>query len=174
MKMPTRPRYPDIKPRPDIFGLYHVTLIHRACETEAELQQRIAKVEAGVKAAYDPAVHHLGETAARSLFVKMTQAQKRGRGKALAPDRDARLLEAYDTRARGESITSIARRLRAQGTKLGNTAPAIEKQIRKLVKERTEREHKAKVEARRWRMATRNDPPTLLAGVISRRRAREK
>ena len=89
VKMPKRPWYPDLKPRPDIFGLHYVTLMHAACESDAERQQRVAKVEAGVKAAYAAAVHHLGEDAARSLFLEMTRAQKRGRGKALAPDRDA-------------------------------------------------------------------------------------
>src|ERR1700761_1728928 len=59
MKMPRRPWYPNMQPRPDIFGLHHVTLLGAACETSAEREQRVAKVEVGVKAAFKAAVHHL-------------------------------------------------------------------------------------------------------------------
>jgi len=97
------------------------------------------------------------------------QRPNRGRGKSLADDRDTLLLKTYDE-APGESIASIARRLRAQGTHLGNTTAAIATQIRKLVKEREERQRRARVEARRWRMATRNEPPSFLSSAISSRK----
>jgi hypothetical protein len=174
MKMPKRPWYPNVQPRPDIFGLHHVTLLGTACETPAERQKRVEKVEAGVKAAFKAAVHHLGADAARKLFVKATHRPMRGRGAGLAPDRDARLLHAYDSAPEGESINSIARRLRSQGTELGNTVGAIAKQIRKLVEERKKREYRARVEARRWRMAMRHEPPTLLEQAVSAARTREK
>jgi hypothetical protein len=131
-------------------------------------------VQAGVIAAFKAAVHHLGEDAARELFSSVLRRPKRGRGKALAADRDARLLKEYDAAPESESIASIARRLRAEGTQLGNTVAAIATQIRKLVDERKERDRRARVEARRWRMATRNEPPTLAAGGIPARSSREK
>jgi hypothetical protein len=159
--------------RPDIFGLHH-PLLAAGCESDAERQQRFAKVEAGVIAAFKAAVHHLGEDAARELFNRVLRRPKRGRGKALAADRDARLLKAYDAAPEGESIASIARRLRAEGKELGNTAVAIATQIRKLVAERKKSERRARVEARRWRMAMRNEPPTLAAGGIAPRSSREK
>jgi hypothetical protein len=148
--------------------------LEAACESDAQRHQRIAKVEAGILALFKAAVHHLGENHARELFKQVLRRPKRGRGKALAADRDARLLKAYDAAPESESIASIARRLRAEGKQLGNTAAAIATQIRKLVDERKERERRGRVEARRWRMATRNDPPTLLSGAIAARSSGEK
>ncbi len=169
MKMPTRPWFPPMEARPDIFGLHHVTILAAACESDAERKERMAKVEAGVVAAFKAAVHHLGEDQARQLFRRVLQRPKRGQGKAHVPDRDARLLKAYDEAVQtGESIAALARRLRAEGTELGNTAPAIQTHIRKLVKQRKQRVRAAAFEARRWRMATRNDPPTLASGAGSR------
>jgi hypothetical protein len=127
-----------MNPRPDIFGLHHMTLIHRACETPAERARLEAKVEAGVIKAFTAAIHHLGEDEARALFAKVQRRPKRGPGRALAPDRDVRLLRAYDEAAEGESIAAIARRLR------------------------------------RWRMALRNEPPTLLEMACSVGQPREK
>jgi len=166
MKMPIRPWFPPTKPRADIFGLHQVTILGTACETDAERARRIAAVEAGVDAAFQAAIHHLGQDEARRLFQRVLRRPKRGQGKALAPDRDARLLKAHDEAVqKGESTAALARRLRAQGTKLGNTAGAIAAQIRKLVEERKRRARAAAIEARRWRMAMRNDPPTLLSGL---------
>ena len=173
MKMPRRPWYPPVNSRVDIFGLPYMTLMHRAIESAEERAKRVSQVEAGVRAAFEATIHHLDEDEARALFTKVLRRPKRGRGKALAEDRDARLLRAYDTAAKGESVASIARRLRAEGTELGNTAGAIAAQIRNLVAARTERNYRARVEARRWRMATRNEPPTLASG-FSAVRQREK
>lgn len=174
MKMPKRPWYPPMERQTDIFGLADITLLGAAFETPGQRQERVAKVELGVREAFKSAVRHLGEEEARELFIKMTRLPKRGRGKALAPDRDARLLQAYDSAPKGESINAIARRLRSGGTELGNTVAAIAKQIRKLVDERKVKEHRSRVEARRWRMAMRNEPPTLLGRAVSGRRQREK
>jgi hypothetical protein len=83
-------------------------------------------------------------------------------GKMLAPDRDARLLQEYDAALRnGETTAALARRLRAEGRELGDSAGAIQTQIRKLVKGREKRQREAAFEARRWRMAMRNEPPSL-------------
>ena len=105
MKMPRRPWYQPIKPRPDIFGLYHVTLMEAACETDVERDQRIAKVEAGVLAAFKAAIFHLGENQACSLFRRILRQPKRGLGKVHSPDRDARLLKAYDEASDEKSYT---------------------------------------------------------------------
>lgn len=174
MKMPRRSWYPPVKLEPDIFGLHHMTLIHLACESEAERAKRVARIEKGVVAAFTAARHHLGEDQARALFAKVLRRSKRGRGRALAPDRDIRLLRAYDTASKGESIAAVARRLRAEGTELGNTATAIETQLRKLLADRKKRDYRIRVEARRLRMAMRNEPPTLLAMAVAEARQREK
>jgi len=171
MKMPRRPFFPPVGLRPDIFGLHQLT-IAGAGESDVDRQKRVATIEAGVVASFKAAVGHLGEDEARRLFARVVRRPKRGRGKGLAPDRNYRLLRAYDTaRQSGESIAALARRLRASegGIKLGNTADAIEAQIRKLVKERQKREHASAVRARRWRMAMRNEPPTLASGVLSKK-----
>jgi hypothetical protein len=164
MKMPRhRPWFPPIRSRPDIFGLRHVTLAEGVCDDE-ELRRRFAKVEAGVKAAFAAAVNHLGEDAARELFNRVLRRPKRGRGKAHARDRDHRLLKAYDAGSGRESVASIARRLHKEDKTLGSTPGAVATQMRQLIAEREEREHRARVQARFWRMATRNEPPTLAAG----------
>jgi len=86
---------------------------------------------------------------------------KRGPGKTLAPDRKWRLLKEYDARPEGESVAALAKRLRAEGTKLGATQDAIEFAIREAVKDRKQRERAAAIEARRWRMATRGEKSLL-------------
>jgi hypothetical protein len=86
VKMPRRPWYPPMQPRPDIFGLHHVTIIGRACESDAERRQRVAKVEAGVKAAFKTAIHHLGEDDARELFVRVLRRPKRAPGRRSRPN----------------------------------------------------------------------------------------
>jgi hypothetical protein len=174
MKMPKRPWYPLVSDRPDIFGLQHITILGAACETDTAREKRFARVEAGVTAAFRAAIHHLGEDEARALFNRVMRRPKRGRGKVLALDRDARLLKAYDTALEGDSIAAIARRLRSEGVDLGNTAGAIARHVRKLVEERKEKERRARVEARRWRMAMRNEPPTLASGAVAAVRPREK
>lgn len=146
--------------------MHHVTIIGAACESDVERAQRFAKVVTGVTAAFKAAVHHVGEERARQLFQKVLRRPKRGPGRALAIDRDRRLLAAYDEAVKtDETIASISRQLSKQyGVKLGNTPAAIEAHIRRLVKARKQRERAAAFEARRWRMATRNEPPTIASG----------
>jgi len=164
MKMPRRPFYPPVEIPPDIFG-------HRApgilnLETVAEARERLAAVEQGVIRTFRAAVDRLGEDEARRLFRRVIRRPKRGLGKTLAADRDIRLLREYDAASKaGETVAALSRRLRAAGTELGNTEGAISAQIRKLRNERAARERVMAKEARRWRMATRNEPPTLLSGA---------
>lgn len=163
MRMPSRPFYPVALP-PDIFGLERPSLLGQACESEAETQKRIATVERGVATAFEAAIQHLGDAEARRLFARVVRRTERGPGVCFAPDRDTRLLEEFDAAAQtGESIAALARRLHAEGTKLGATEGAIATQIRKLRDERKARERAAAVQARRWRMATRREAPTLLS-----------
>jgi hypothetical protein len=161
MKIPRRPFYPVPLP-PDIFGLKRPGILN--LESEAETRERIATIEKGVETAFKASIDHLGEEEARRLFARVLRRPKRGRGKMLAPDRDSRLLKEYDAAApKGESIAAVARRLHADvGIRLGNTPAAIATQIHKLLGERKQRERAAAFEARRWRMATRNDPPGLI------------
>jgi hypothetical protein len=163
MKMPRRPFYPPVALPPDIFGLLHHGTL--SLESEAETRKRIVTVEKGVEAAFKAAIEHLGEEEARRLFARVLRRPKRGQGKMLAPDRDARLLREYDdASSKGESVAALARRIHtAVGGELGNTPDAIETQIRKLLKDRKQRERAAAFEARRWRMATRGEQPGLLS-----------
>src|ERR1700747_274350 len=125
MKMPRRPFYPPVALPPDIFGLLHHGTL--SLESKAETRKRIATVEKGVEAAFKAAIEHLGEEEARRLFARVLRRPKRGQGKLLAPDRDARLLKEYDAAApKGESVAALARRIHAAvGKELGNTPPAI-------------------------------------------------
>ncbi len=158
MKMPRRPFYP-VAIAADIFGLEHLSILGQAGESEAEVRTRVATVEKGIDAAFKAAVGHLGDDEARRLFARVIRRPKRGRGKMLAVDRDVRLLKEYDAAAPiGEAVAALARRLRANGMELGNTEGAIEIQIRKLVKEREDSASvPLRLEARRWRMATRGE-----------------
>ena len=52
MKMPTRPWYPPVELRPDIFGLHHVTLLETACESDAARRKPL--VEGGVRGVQPP------------------------------------------------------------------------------------------------------------------------
>lgn len=167
MRMPRRPFFPGtIKPRPDIFGLHHVTLLQEACESPAEKQKRRDTIEKGVVTAFKAAVAHLGEAEARKVFQSALRRPKRGKGKVHAADRDARLLREYDVKSEDESIAALAKRLHAvNGQQLGNTPGAIQAQIRKLVSERQARDHEAKKQARFWRMATRGEK-TLASGFV--------
>jgi hypothetical protein len=166
MKMPTRRWFTPVNQRPDIFGLHYVTIAGAACEGDVERAKRFAKVEAGITGAFKAAVHHVGDERARQLFRKALRRPKRGPGRALAADRDRRLLAAYDAAVKdGETIASIGRRLHTRhGIELGNTPAAIEAHIRRLVKVRKQSERAAAFEARRRRMAMRNEPPTLASG----------
>jgi len=65
-------------------------------ESEAETWKRVVTVEKGVDAAFKAAIEHLGEEEARRLFARVLRRPKRGQGKMLAPDRDARLLKEYE------------------------------------------------------------------------------
>ena len=97
---------------------------------------------------------------------------KRGRGAAIDPDRDSMLLTVYDKRHSGCSLAEIARECEASalraGYYLGANPKAIEAQLRKLIGERERQTRAAAREARRWRMATCNEPPTLLAKAFEK------
>jgi hypothetical protein len=163
MKMPHHPFYPSSQ-SPDIFGLGYPSILGQAGEAPADTQKRIAMVEAGVIAAFEAAIRHLGDEEARRLFSRVVRRPRRGRGKMLDPHRDIRLLREYDTATgKGETVAALARRLHAQGRGLGATAEAVGAQIRKLVKERKKREDAGRVQARRWRMAMRGETSLLSA-----------
>ena len=170
MKMPGRSYFPPMGDQRDIFGLRHVTILGAAGESDAEHKRRIDNVQSGVQAAFKAAVHHLGETEARNLFAIVARKPKRGPGKAHATDRDHQLLKAYDdAMLNNETIAALARRLHAKNKKLGNTPEAIATQIRKLRDERTAVVRKQAREVRYWRMALRNEPPSLLSAAKSRK-----
>jgi hypothetical protein len=168
--MPARPFFPGQlgAMKPDIFGLHTQSLLSVAGETEGERKARVDTVKTGIRAAFNAAVDHLGEEQARKLFQDvLRKPRQRGASKHLAADRDQRLLAAYDERPHGETVAALARRLHEMkdAKKLGQSAEAIETQIGQLVKTRTkERRTKAR-EERRWRMAMRNEPPTLLEAI---------
>jgi hypothetical protein len=104
-------------------------MLGAACESDADRGKRFAKVEAGINAAFEAAVHHIGDERARQLFQKVLRRPNR------------RLLAAHDEAVeKGETVASVARRIRATGIKLGNTSAAIAAHIRRLVRARKQRE----------------------------------
>jgi hypothetical protein len=170
MKMP-RPLYPLhllVPSRPDIFGLRVLSFVASAGENESERQKRVAKIEKVLKDTFRAAARHVGEEEARRLFERIIQKQKRGRGKALAPDRDSRLLAEYDAAVtKNETVATLARRLHSGGKSLGNTPGAIAAQIRKLLKARKDRDRAAALNERRLRMAMRHSRNTILGAAKS-------
>ena len=166
MKMP-KPwhlPFPGQLPQRDRFGIrYNWSLL----ESETDRLERVAAVEKLVADVFGAARLHLGEDEARSLFRRVSRRRKRGKGKAHTRDRDTRLLSERDAATRaGETVASLARRLHCESKgQYGSTEGAIQRQIHKLVKERKMRERAAAVQARRWRMASRYLPPTLLGSA---------
>lgn len=165
MKMPSHPIFPSINPQADIFGLPYLTVLEEACESEKERQRRIDTIERIVGETFKAAVTQLGENDARDTFRRVLRRPKRGLGTALDQNRDVVLLAAHaEAKAGGIKTTELARRLfKTHGKTLGNTAKAIETQIRKVVKEQRKRDQLAARCHRYQRMATRNIPPSLLS-----------
>ena len=163
MKMPRRNYFPTFAK--DCFGL---DPLPSPLEPTEETYKRVATVKKCIEELFAAAANHLGEDEARHLFLAVSRRRKRGKGKTHAMDRDARLLAAHDeAKQRGEPVAVLARRLHKRKLKLGSTAEAIEAQIRKLVKERADREKAAAKERRRRRMSICHENPTLLETVGS-------
>jgi hypothetical protein len=169
MKLPHRPWYPPTENARDIFDLVTPSLLGEVVESTSARAARFAKVEQGVSDAFRAAANHLGEEEARRLFRKTTRKPKRGPGGAINPERDRILLRAYDERPADQSLAAVARLLEKwaieTGIRLGSNADAIAAHLRKLLAERARRQRAAAVEARRLRMAMRNDPPSLLGST---------
>lgn len=167
MKMPERRfglfSYP---PKPDIFGLHHLTILSEACLSDAERKERVAKIEAFVAKTFKAATYQLGDEQSRQLFARVLRRAKRGQGKAHVADRDLRLLKAYfDAGGDGKavSIAALAKKLHAaNGTKLGSSPHAIAVRIGKLLREQAKSQKERAIQQRYWRMAARHDPPTIL------------
>ncbi len=163
MKMPVRRYFPTKLP-PDMFGLELLTMMSDACLSDDERNARRGTIKDHVAKAFKAACRQLGEDDARALFREVTRKRKRGVMTALAADRDYQLLRAYDTRAPGETVKALSERLydEGRGTKLGQSADAIRRQIFAVVKQRRQRDRERAIQNRYMRMATRNEPPTAM------------
>lgn len=125
-------------------------------------------------------MRNLGGTRARQLFVNATKRPrgKHGKRKTLSPDRDWTLIKEFDAEvgrcADGDAsvLARVSRRIFAEkGKEFGASAAAIEKQIRRLLADREERQAQ---EARYWQNLRERykastgsyPPPTLLGGAF--------
>lgn len=130
-------RWPEL-PSPDLFG------------ASSEWDTLADTLPGFVRKVYREAVALLGEDEAKALFAKTVSKGrgKRGRGKNLAPNRDAFLLREYDRLCwlvrRGAGPIEESRLLRTLARSLhkgcpgqyGATAQAIEWRLRALLRER--------------------------------------
>jgi transketolase len=133
----------------DRFGLAIVppTLL---AESGNERRARIATVERLATDMFETAVTHLGRLEARRLFAEVAKAPWK-KGKQPNRSRNDELLDMYDNAVREapDRIRSIPRLLaKEMNPKNPRSAPATEKQIRRLVKDRSRRQ-KAMEEAYR-------------------------
>lgn len=152
--------------KPDIYGLHPPSLLEEYTETETERLARIRKVIDGIGSAYMAAVRHLGESRARQEFDKVTRRPEQRRGgdkkKALAPDREALMLAAFDA-SDGQTPYAVAQRLWQDPDQiLGSSVRAIEKALIRAIDSRTAQERRERLEAYLRRRAHRGFPPTLL------------
>ena len=171
---PPRPPFPTV----DEFGLPSITLLAKACESQGEREKRHRKARVFALRAYQAVVHQLGVDEARKLFQSIASDPKR-RGRksgSTNPQRDAELLARYDAAAQklmaNEDRKALPRRVaeiladesREQGTpfSFGNSLDAIEKQLRRLLLRRGQRQkfHKSR---NHW--LSKDLPKTMLARV---------
>ena len=136
---------------------------------------------------YRLGVSRLGEKAAADLFGSATKRGKgqRGRGKA-SSDRNAALLEAYDKAARAEPEQKpklpgrLARRFAEHQPKdFGRSPDAIEKRLRRLLKESDIRNDEINEQFEWWREEHRRlfgtyPPPSLIAVTAGKTLAADK
>ena len=111
-------------------------------ESTEERRARIASLERLATDLFETAVTHLGRPEARRLFAEVVKAPWK-RGKQPNRDRNHQLLEMYDNAVREapDSIPSIPRLLAKRlHPKNPQSHPATEKQIRRLVKDRSRRQ----------------------------------
>jgi hypothetical protein len=121
-------------------------------ETDEERTRWRADARKYLRACYREAEQRLGEDEARTLFTGAVTRRKRGQQKGktrgrLLPDLRAVLLEAYDNFAAtirdkkrsGTIPRELARQFSAEGPQYGQSTPAIERHIRRLLKERERR-----------------------------------
>lgn len=137
---PPPPNDPRWRQR-DRFGLAIIppTLLG---ESPEERRSRIETIERLVIDLFETAVTHLGRREARRLFEETVKAPWK-KGKQPNRDRNRQLLEQYDgaVREAPNEIKSIPRKLAMQmHPKNPRSVPATEKQIRRLVKDRSRRQ----------------------------------
>jgi hypothetical protein len=171
---PPRPPFPTV----DEFGLPSITLLAKACESQDEREKRHRKARVFAFHAYQAVVRQLGGDDARKLFHSIASDPKRKGRKSGStnPQRDAELLARYDA-ATQEALTnedrkavprrvaeSLAKESREQGTSFwfGNSPDAIEKQLRRLLLRRSQRQKLAKS---RQDWLSKDLPKTMLARV---------
>jgi hypothetical protein len=128
-------------------------------ESPQERRARIATVERLATDLFKAAVTHLGRPEARRLFAEVAKAPWK-KGKQPNHDRNDQILEMYDNAAREQPdrIKSIPRLLAKQlHPNNPRSVPATEKQIRRLVKDRSRRQKAMETAYRRF-------PRSLLSG----------
>jgi hypothetical protein len=178
-----RPMWPKLTPtvsKTDEFGLPLTSLLSEALEPADEREKRLRIVRRFALRAYRAVCLHLGEDGARQLFNSLASPApvRRGRKRgSMDSRRDDELLARYNAAvselASEADVKSLPMRLamilydasrksEAPG-KLGNSAQAIEKHIRRLLDRRSRLENLERARAQRLREALPPSKPTLLA-----------
>jgi hypothetical protein len=146
-RRPSRgPLPPPPLPRNERFELPIAPMFLDEPEEVTEHRQRTRAVRRTARRFFGAVSDHLGNEEARKLFEGLFRKRREGRPSGTRdPKRDARLLEEYDDRKRKitseEEISALPRVIAEEADKrypgqLGSSAPAIEKQLRRLLSKR--------------------------------------
>jgi hypothetical protein len=143
MRRPNRTQFPPPSFRDhDEFGLPVLSLLGEACETPEERTKRVRRVRRATFHFYRRIVEHLGEEEAAKLMASFGRRREGREPGSTNPRRDRELLAYYW--ASFEKAGSEAERaalprkvaeevFQAHGVRLGNSADAIEKRLRRLL-----------------------------------------
>jgi hypothetical protein len=182
VRKPKRPPFPGppFQPFPanDEFGLPALSLLGEAYETPETRTKRVRFVRRAAFRFYRRIVDNLGEDAAARLFKCFSKGVKGRPSGSADPTRDGELWAAYQAflkLTREEDQGALPRLLadslyEERGRYFGNSAAAIEKRLRRLIKQQQDRRGRIKaakkgVEAARRRPLTEPWPGTKSEAV---------
>ena len=157
-----RPRWLPLVPPPasstDQFDLPQTSLLSGESSEEREARLRLVRRQAF--RFYSAVRDQLGEQETKTLFRGFWKRREGGQRGSRKPERDEALLKEYDERLRMAASQDERSRLPAEIAReadarspgvFGNSAGAIEKQIRRLLVRRSRRQALIAARSRRWR-----------------------
>jgi hypothetical protein len=172
MRRPMRlPPMISLPPRAtDEFGLPRTSFLSEACEPAEEREDRLRAVRRQAFKFYRAVCGHLGEEEAKKLFGGFWKRREGRRRGSTNPEKDRALLEEYDDRLAKTRCDAERERLFREIGELardrfpgvfGNSAPAIEQHLRRLVASRKRALALIAAQSRRWSQSQ-PQPPVLL------------